>query len=69
MYISKQDLEKLGIKNVTPDVPETKHDSLQMQRNLEINMMVKGVQRQRIKIFTNAKSIKKDKDNKPRETT
>ena len=69
MYISKQDLEKLGIKNVTPvKVPETKHDSLQMQRNLEINMMVKGVQRQR-KAITKAKSRKKDKDNKPRETT
>lgn len=69
MYISKQNLEKLGIKNVTPvKVPETKHDSLQTQRNLEIDMMVKGVQRQR-KSIVKAKSRKRDKDNKPRETT
>lgn len=69
MYISKQNLEKLGIKNVTPvKVPETKHDSLQTQKDLEVQMMLKGVHRQR-KAVIKAKSKKRDKDNKPRETT
>ena len=47
MHISKEILEKLGVKTESAkDVPVTKHEAIQAEKNLEINVMItKGIER------------------------
>ena len=68
MEISKEILEKLGVKEVAvTKVADNKHDALKIEREHEMKMMAKGVARFH-KSIDKAKS-RTNKKNKPRETT
>ena len=68
MEISKEILEKLGVKEVAvTKVADNKHDALKIEREHELKMMAKGVARFH-KSIDKAKS-RTNKKNKPRETT
>ena len=67
MHISKEILEKLGVASATTkDVPVTKHEALQAEKNLELKMIEKGIARFH-KSIAKTKSRKREKDGKPRE--
>ena len=68
MHISKEILEKLGVKTKeTSNVPVTLHEAIQAEKKLEMEMIKKGIDRFHKSI--NKTKSKKNKKEKPRETT
>jgi len=70
MHISKEILEKLGVKTESAkDVPVTKHEAIQAEKNLEIKVMItKGIERFH-RTIRKAKSKTREKDGKARESS